>query len=81
MDMKSAFVHGDIKEEIYIDHLKGMYMIDLLIASWRNHYTLSSKNQGPSMLRWILSFCLKVFLEFIKIWMSTFWDNMILFSW
>jgi len=33
MDMKSAFVHGDIKEEIYIDHLKGMYMIDLLIAS------------------------------------------------
>ena len=38
MDVKCSFLHGDLKEEIYMKQIEGFLLIDLLCASWRNHY-------------------------------------------
>ena len=39
MDVKSTFLHGDIHEEIYMNHLEG-YIFDLsLVCKLKSHYT------------------------------------------
>ena len=56
MDVKSAFIHGEIYKEIYIQQHKGFQEDPSLVCRLKKSLYAPSKPQGLGMPRWTI-FC------------------------
>ena len=59
MDVKSAFLHGDLKEDIYMKQHEGFIEDPSLVFILRNHCNDSNKPRRNGIPKWMPSSCHK----------------------